>query len=152
MCIKFLESDVRPMGRGASGVTGIRLTGDDYVIGANVCKNEGMLLSVTEKGYGKKTDINEFKCQIRAGRGVTGYKITEKTGLIAGCKIVNDDEDIMMITSDGVIIRTGVSEISMFGRVTQGVRVMKLAEDVNVVSIANADKEEVDEETEEAAE
>ena len=152
MCIKFLESDVRPMGRGASGVTGIRLKGDDYVIGGNVCKNEGMLLSVTEKGYGKKTDINEFKCQIRAGRGVTGYKITEKTGLIAGCKIVNDDEDIMMITSDGVIIRTGVSEISMFGRVTQGVRVMKLAEDVNVVSIANADKEEVDEETEEAAE
>lgn len=152
MCIKFLESDVRPMGRGASGVTGIRLKGDDYVIGGNVCKNEGMLLSVTEKGYGKKTDINEFKCQIRAGRGVTGYKITEKTGLIAGCKIVNDDEDIMMITSDGVIIRTGVSEISMFGRVTQGVRVMKLAEDVNVVSIANADKEEIDEETEEAAE
>jgi len=142
MCIKFSESDVRPMGRGASGVTGIKLKGDDYVIGANVCKDTGMLLSVTENGYGKKTDINEFKCQIRAGRGVTGYKITEKTGLIAGCKVVCDDEDIMMITSDGVIIRTGVDEISMFGRVTQGVRVMKLADDISVVSIAKADKEE----------
>ena len=148
MCIKFLESDVRPMGRGASGVTGIKLKGDDYVIGANVCKNEGMLLSVTEKGYGKKTDINEFKCQIRAGRGVTGYKITDKTGLIAGCKVVSDEEDVMMITSDGVIIRTAVNEISMFGRVTQGVRVMKLADDISVVSIAKADKEEEGEETE----
>ncbi len=134
------------MGRGASGVTGIKLKGDDYVIGANVCKEEGMLLSVTENGYGKKTDINEFKCQMRAGRGVTGYKITDKTGLIAGCRIVNDEEDIMMITSDGVIIRTGVNEISMFGRVTQGVRVMKLQDDVSVVSIAKADREE-DEET-----
>ena len=152
MCIKFLESDVRPMGRGASGVTGIKLKDDDYVIGGNVCNNDGMLLSVTEKGYGKKTDINEFKCQIRAGRGVTGYKITDKTGLIAGCKVVNDDEDIMMITSDGVIIRTGVNEISMFGRVTQGVRVMKLADEVNVVSIAKADKEESEEVSEEVTE
>ena len=145
MCIKFSEKDVRPMGRGASGVTGIKLRADDYVIGANVCKDEGMLLSVTENGYGKKTDINEFKCQIRAGRGVTGYKITEKTGLIAGCKIVSDEDDIMMITSDGVIIRTGVEEISMFGRVTQGVRVMKLADDISVVSIAKADKEDLEE-------
>ncbi len=148
MCIKFSESDVRAMGRGASGVTGIKLKGNDYVIGANVCKNEGMLLSVTENGYGKKTDINEFKCQIRAGRGVTGYKITDKTGLVAGCRVVTDDDDIMMITSDGVIIRTGVEEISMFGRVTQGVRVMKLADDISVVSIAKADKEEELEEEE----
>ena len=142
MCIKFLESDVRPMGRGASGVTGIRLKGDDFVIGGNVCKDDGMLLSVTEKGYGKKTAITEFKCQFRGGRGVGSYKITDKTGLIAGCRIVSDDDDIMMITSDGVIIRTGVEEISMFGRVTQGVRVMKLADDVSVVSIARADREE----------
>ena len=148
MCIKFKESDVRPMGRGASGVTGIKLRDDDYVIGGNVCKEEGMLLSVTENGYGKKTDIAEFKCQFRGGRGVAGYKITDKTGLIAGCRVVSDDEDIIMITSDGIIIRTGVDEISMFGRVTQGVRVMKLADDVNVVSIARANKEEDEEETE----
>ncbi len=146
MCIKFLESDVRPMGRGASGVTGIRLKGDDYVIGGNVCKEEGLLLSVTENGYGKKTDISEFKCQFRGGRGVGAYKITDKTGLIAGCKVVTDADDVMMITSDGVIIRTGVDEISVFGRVTQGVRVMKLAEGVNVVSIAKADREEEEEE------
>jgi len=149
MCIKFLESDVRPMGRGASGVTGIRLKGDDYVIGGNVCSDDGMLLSVTEKGYGKKTAISEFKCQFRGGRGVGAYKITDKTGLIAGCRIVTDDDDIMMITSDGVIIRTGVDEISMFGRVTQGVRVMKLSEDVSVVSIARADREEEEETAEE---
>ncbi len=151
MCIKFKESDVRPMGRGASGVTGIKLRDDDYVIGGNVCKEEGMLLSVTENGYGKKTDIAEFKCQFRGGRGVAGYKITDKTGLIAGCRVVSDDEDIIMITSDGIIIRTGVDEISMFGRVTQGVRVMKLADDVNVVSIARANKEEDEEETEQQA-
>ncbi len=148
MCIRFKESDVRPMGRGASGVTGIRLKSDDYVIGGNVSKDEGMLLAVTENGYGKKTDISEFKCQMRAGRGVAGYKITEKTGLIAGCRVVDDSDDIMIITSDGVIIRTGVEEISMFGRVTQGVRVMKLQDGVNVVSIAKADKEETEEEAE----
>ena len=151
MCIRFKESDVRPMGRGASGVTGIKLKGDDYVIGGNVCKEEGMLLSVTENGYGKKTDITEFKCQFRGGRGVAGYKITDKTGLIAGCRVVTDEEDVMMITSDGVIIRTGASEISMFGRVTQGVRVMKLADDVNVVSIAKANKED-EEDTEQQTE
>ncbi len=148
MCIKFDQSDVRPMGRGASGVTGIKLKGDDYVIGGNVCKEDGMLLSVTENGFGKKTQVDEFKCQFRGGRGVGSYKITEKTGLIAGCKIVSDDEDVMMITSDGVIIRTGVDEISVFGRVTQGVKVMKLADDVKIVSIAKATREE-EEETEE---
>ncbi len=152
MCIRFKESDVRPMGRGASGVTGIRLKDDDYVIGGNVCKDEGMLLSVTENGYGKKTDISEFKCQMRAGRGVAGYKITDKTGLIAGCRVVEDSDDIMIITSDGVIIRTGVEEISMFGRVTQGVRVMKLQDGVNVVSIAKADKEEDEEASEDIKE
>ncbi len=142
MCIKFNENDVRTMGRGASGVIGIKLRDDDYVIGGNVCDDDCMLLSVTENGYGKKTDINEFKCQFRGGRGVTGYKITEKTGLIAGCEIVNNEEDIMMITSDGIVIRTDINEISMFGRVTQGVRVMKLSDDVKVVSVAKANKEE----------
>ena len=145
MCIKFSEADVRPMGRGASGVTGIKLKDDDYVIGGNVCDDDCMLLSVTENGFGKKTDIKEFKCQFRGGRGVSGYKITDKTGLIAGCEIINEDDDVMMITSDGIIIRTDTNEISMFGRVTQGVRVMKLADDIKVVSIAKAKKEEEDE-------
>ena len=87
---------------------------------------------------------------MRAGRGVSGYKITDKTGLIAVCRVVEDSDDIMIITSDGVIIRTGVEEISMFGRVTQGVRVMKLQEGVSVVSIAKADKEESEEDEEKA--
>ena len=147
MCIKFSESDVRPMGRGASGVTGIKLKGDDYVIGGNVCNDSSMLLTVTENGYGKKTDINEFKCQLRGGKGVGSYKITEKTGLIAGFTTIENDEDVMMITSDGVVIRTGADEISMFGRVTQGVRVMKLADNVKVVSIARAKKEDEEEDT-----
>jgi len=151
MCIKFSEADVRPMGRGASGVTGIKLKDDDYVIGGNVCDDDCMLLSVTENGYGKKTDIKEFKCQFRGGRGVSGYKITDKTGLMAGCEIINEDDDVMMITSDGIIIRTDTNEISMFGRVTQGVRVMKLADDIKVVSIAKAKKEE-EQEVEEASE
>lgn len=145
MCIKFSESDVRPMGRGASGVIGIRLKGDDYVIGGNVCSDDCMLLSVTENGYGKKTDINEFKCQMRGGKGVGSYKVTEKTGLIAGCTVVDNDEDIIMITSDGIVIRTDVDEISLFSRVTQGVRVMKPADGVKVVSVAKAKKEDEEE-------
>ena len=143
MCIKFKETDVRPMGRSASGVTGIRLSEGDYVIGGSVCDIEGAkLLTVTENGYGKKTDINEFKCQNRAGRGVTGYKITEKTGLVAGIAVIAETDDLMVITSDGIIIRMSTDEISEFGRVTQGVKVMRTSDDVKVVSIAKAEKEE----------
>ncbi len=154
MCIKFKESDVRSMGRGATGVTGIRLKEDDYVVGASVCGDDCMLLSVTENGYGKKTDINEFKCQNRSGKGVTAYKITEKTGLIAGISVINEGDDLMAITSDGIIIRMSTDEISLFGRVTQGVRVMRLADDVRVVSIAKSEKieEENSEDKEESEE
>lgn len=146
MCIKFSQSDVRPMGRGATGVTGIRLKGDDYVIGGSVCDDECRVLCVSENGYGKKTDIKEFKCQNRAGKGVTGYNITEKTGLLAGMAVIKDGDDLMSITSDGVIIRMSTDEISEFGRVTQGVRVMKIADDVKVVAIAATAKEETEEE------
>ncbi len=145
MCIKFSQSDVRPMGRGATGVTGIRLKGDDYVIGGSVCDDECRVLCVSENGYGKKTDIKEFKCQNRAGKGVTGYNITEKTGLLAGMAVIKDGDDLMSITSDGVIIRMSTDEISEFGRVTQGVRVMKIADDVKVVAIAATEKEETEE-------
>ena len=142
MCIKFAQSDVRPMGRGASGVTGIKLKDGDIVVGGSVCDDECSILSVSENGYGKKTDIKEFKCQNRAGKGVTGYNITEKTGEIAGMVIVKEGDDLMTITSDGVIIRMSTDEISTFGRVTQGVRVMKIAEGVKVVAIATTEKEE----------
>lgn len=148
MCIKFKESDVRSMGRGATGVTGIRLKEEDYVVGASVCGDDCKLLSVTENGYGKKTDINEFKCQNRSGKGVTAYKITEKTGLIAGISVISEGDDLMAITSDGIIIRMSTDEISLFGRVTQGVRVMRLADGVRVVSIAKSAKIEEDEDSE----
>ncbi|MBR5506695.1 MAG: DNA gyrase subunit A [Clostridia bacterium] len=146
MCIKFAQSDVRPMGRGATGVTGIKLKDGDFVIGGSVCDDECQVLSVSENGYGKKTDIKEFKCQARAGRGVTGYNITEKTGPLAGMVIVKESDDLMSITSDGIIIRMSTDEISTFGRVTQGVRVMKIADGVKVVSVASTKKEEENEE------
>ena len=148
MCIKFSQSDVRPMGRGATGVTGIKLREGDYVIGGSVCDDECRVLSVSEKGYGKKTDIKEFKCQNRAGKGVTGYNITDKTGPLAGMLVIKDGDDLMSITSDGVIIRMSTDEISEFGRVTQGVRVMKIADNVKVVAIASTTKEEETEEAE----
>ena len=149
MCIKFDQSDVRPMGRSASGVTGIRLREGDIVVGGSVCDDECSVLSVSENGYGKKTDIKEFKCQNRAGKGVTGYNITDKTGNVAGMVIVKEGDDLMTITSDGVIIRMSTDEISTFGRVTQGVRVMKIADGVKVVAIASTAKEDEEEVNEE---
>ena len=146
MCIKFAESDVRPMGRSASGVRGILLHDGDEVVGTSICREGGSLLTVTENGYGKKTPLSEFKLQNRGGKGVTGYKLTDKTGLVAGMKVVDEDDDVMIITSDGVIIRTGVEEISEYGRVTQGVRVMRPDDGVKVVSIARVAKEEETEE------
>ncbi len=149
ICIRFKESDVRPMGRGASGVRAILLNDDDVVVGAGCCTDGADILTIT--GYGKKTDLDEFKIQNRGGKGLFGYKITEKTGDVAGISIVNNDNDVMIITSDGVIIRTAVDEISKFGRTTQGVKVMRLDEGVKVVSITSTDKEE-EEEAEETSE
>lgn len=151
ICIRFKESDVRPMGRGASGVRAILLNDDDVVVGAGCCTDGADILTITENGYGKKTDLDEFKIQNRGGKGLFGYKITEKTGDVAGISIVNNDNDVMIITSDGVIIRTAVDEISKFGRTTQGVKVMRLDEGVKVVSITSTDKEE-EEEAEETSE
>ena len=145
MCIKFKETDVRPMGRGATGVTGIKLNSGDRVISAEVCREGATVLTVTENGFGKKTPLDEFKTQNRAGKGVTGYKLTDKTGLVAGFKIVDEGDDLMVITSDGVIIRTSTDEISQFGRVTQGVKVMRLDDGVKVVSIERTAKEEDEE-------
>ncbi len=153
MAIRFAESDVRPMGRTAHGVRGIRLkTADDYVVGAVTVKDGAQLLTITENGYGKKTSFDEYKVQMRGGMGVFNYKLTEKTGDVAGLKAVTDDDDIMMITSDGVIIRTHTAEISTYSRQTQGVRVMKLDDGVKLVSVATTghiDEEEITESGEE---
>ena len=152
MAIRFDEGDVRAMGRTARGVRGVRLNDDDCVIGACIAPQEAQLLVVTENGYGKKTPLSEYKRQSRGGKGIFTYKITDKTGTIAGLDTVEDADDIMLITSDGVLIRTRADEISTFGRQTQGVRIMKLANDVKLVSMAKTAREEdTDEEFESEA-
>ena len=152
MAIRFDEGDVRAMGRTARGVRGVKLNDDDCVIGACIAPQEAQLLVVTENGYGKKTPLSEYKIQSRGGKGIFTYKITDKTGTIAGLDTVEDADDIMLITSDGVLIRTRADEISTFGRQTQGVRIMKLANDVKLVSMAKTAREEdTDEEFESEA-
>lgn len=151
MAICFKGSDVRPMGRTAHGVRGIRLSDDDYVVGACITKEDSKLLVVTENGYGKKTELSEYKVQNRGGRGVYTYKVTPKTGNVAGLAAVTDEDDVMMITSEGVLIRMHADEISTFGRQTQGVRIMRLADDVKLVSMTRTERENEEEieETEE---
>ncbi len=140
--IRFGVSQVRQTGRTTRGVKGIDLRNGDYVIGASTALPETQLLTVTENGYGKKTPLDEYRIQSRGGKGIFTYKITDKTGKLAGMKTVTDEDDIILITSDGVIIRMHTDEISSYSRQTQGVRVMKLAEGVNVVSIARTEKED----------
>ncbi len=144
MAIHFYEKDCRPMGRTTRGVRGIRLRAGDYVIGACITPKDAELLVVTENGYGKKTPIDEYKIQTRGGKGIFTYRITEKTGKIAGISTVTDEDDVMLITSDGVLIRMHAHEISTFGRQTQGVRIMRLAEGVSLVSMAKTEKFEED--------
>jgi len=145
MSIRFHDDNVRGMGRTAHGVRGIKLRDGDYVVGGGVIDADTQLLLVTENGYGKKTDINEFNSQNRGGMGLKAYKITEKTGSLAGLVTLNEEDDILLITSDGIIIRMDAAEISTIGRNTQGVRLMKLSDDVKVVSITTAEKTEEDE-------
>lgn len=142
MSIRFNENDVRPMGRTARGVRAIKLHEDDYVVGACIAEPGSKLLAVTESGYGKKTELNEYKVQTRGGKGILTYKITEKTGKLAGIKTVTDEDDIMLITSDGIVIRMASDEISTYGRQTQGVRLMRLDDGVQVVSVTVTEKME----------
>ncbi|HOJ11404.1 MAG TPA: DNA gyrase subunit A [Clostridiales bacterium] len=137
--IRFNESNVRPTGRVSQGVKGIALDEDDYVIGMGVSMEDAYMLIVTENGYGKRTLLDEYRAQIRGGKGVITYKITEKTGNIAGMRIVNEDDDIMLINKDGTIIRINVSEISVLGRSTQGVTLMRIDEDSRVVGLARVE-------------
>ena len=152
MSICFDENDVRIMGRDAVGVRGIRLRDDDYVIGAARAHPGKTMLAVTENGYGKRTAVEEYmrgdEPQSRGGKGLKGYQVTEKTGPLVAVKVVDGDEDVLLVSDDGSIIRTAVEDISVYSRATQGVRLMRLAEGVKVISIARAEKEE-SEETEE---
>lgn len=145
LAIRFHETDVRPMGRTARGVRAIRLNKGDYVVGASLARPDSELLVVTDNGYGKKTPLDEYKVQTRGGKGILTYRITDKTGKVAGIKTVTDEDDIMMITSDGIVIRMNASEISTYGRQTQGVRLMRLADDVRVMSFARTAKEDDEE-------
>ncbi len=143
MSITFDEKDVRPMGRGATGVIGIKLAEDDNVIGMESIINgsNATLLSITENGFGKRTELDEYRVQTRGGRGVMTYKVTPKTGNIVGIRIASDNEDVMLITDTGTIIRLKVSDISILGRVTQGVTLMRTNEG-KVVSIETIQSEE----------
>lgn len=153
-CIRFHETDVRSMGRIAMGVRGINLASEDEVVGMQMSSQGENLLLVSEHGMGKRTNINEFSPQFRGGKGVKCYKITPKTGQVVAAKIVEDGSDIMLITNEGIIIRTGVDGISIRGRVTSGVKLMNLDEekDIRIASIARVwedDSEEEDTDSEE---
>ena len=142
MSIRFDEKDIRPMGRTAMGVKGITLSEGDKVVSMSLSDEGEDLLVVSQNGYGKRTDINEYRSQIRAGKGIKTYNMSEKTGEIVGATMVNNEDELMLINSDGVLIRLRVDDISVFGRVTSGVKLMKTDDEVNVVSIAKIDTEE----------
>ncbi len=159
MAICFNENDVRPMGRDAMGVKGITLTGDDEVIGAQKAEDGKTLLTVTVNGYGKRTELSEYlrtgpngekMAQGRGGKGLKNYNITPKTGVIAGCCLVGENDDVMLIESGGVIIRTPASSINVYKRDVQGVIVMRIEEGNQVVSVEGV--ENLDEEAQETAE
>ncbi len=140
--ITFAEDEVRAMGRTAVGVRGIRLADGDYVVGAARARKGAQVLSITENGYGKCTPVEDFSVHHRGGGGIMLHNLTEKTGQVAGIAVVDPDNDIMIITDDGVIIRTPVGQIRECGRGSQGVIVMRTAEDVKVISIVRTDHEE----------
>ena len=142
MSIRFDENDIRYMGRTAMGVKGITLSKEDFVVSMNLCSKGTDVLVVSKNGFGKRTNIEEYRSQIRAGKGIKTYNISEKTGTIVGADMVNEDDEIMIINSDGVLIIIRVNEISLFGRVTSGVKLMKTNDEVNVVSIAKINIEE----------
>ena len=137
LCITFDEKDVRPIGRTSQGVIGIRIDKDDKVIGMEsiIRGGKATLLAITENGFGKRTELDEYRVQLRGGKGVVTYKITQKTGKIVGVRIANDDEDVMLITDTGTIIRIKVKDISVLGRATQGVTLMRTSDGGKVVSI-----------------
>lgn len=150
MGIKFSETDVRPLGRAATGVKAIQLKDGDYVVSVGKVTPNAKVLNVSEKGYGKQTSVEEFKVQYRGGMGVKVHQLTEKTGLLTGVLMLEENEELMLITSEGVIIRLRGNDISTIGRVSQGVKLMNLKEGVSVVGIAKITEDDI--ETEEIEE
>ena len=149
MSIHFPETEVRPMGRAATGVKGIQLDDDDAVIDMDVVKEDNSVLIVTSKGFGKRTPVAEYRLQSRGGKGIKTLHITAKNGPVVGLKVVEDDEDLMIITALGTVIRTSMSGISMMGRNTQGVRLIHIRDEDEVSTVARVDKSEDAPETDE---
>ncbi len=152
MAIRFSENDIRPTGRDAAGVYGIDLSEGDFVVGAAPIKDGEDILTVTENGFGKRTKTDEYRRQSRYGKGILNYNITDKTGAVAGIIMVSDNDDAMIISNDGVIIRMPAKDISSYGRVTQGVILMRLSDEVKVIAVASAEHEDEEEAEGEAAE
>ena len=148
-CIRFRETDVRPTGRTSMGVIGMNLDDGDEVIGMQLDAQGEALLIVSENGLGKRTDMNEFAVQQRGGKGVKCYKINEKTGNVVGAKAVNENQEVMIITTEGIIIRIPVDSISILGRITSGVKLINMEEDISVASIAKVRESEKDKTEEE---
>lgn len=146
--IRFSEDDVRAMGRTATGVRAITLTGVDHIIDMEVVKEEAKLLVVSENGYGKRTPMTEYRQQSRGGKGIITYNLNSKTGNLIGAVVVNDQDELMIINDNGVLIRIKVNEISVTGRITSGVRVMKIDESTRLVSMAKVGEQEDSEEGE----
>ena len=148
------ETEVRVMGRTAGGVRGIELPEGDCVVGAVSVTGDELLLSVSEKGFGKRTKVADYPVKHRAGLGVISHDVTEKTGFVAGIRVIGEDEDLLLITSDGQIIRMGVADIRICGRASQGVILMRSdSEVIDIASVAREDDEEDGEaEPEETAE
>ncbi|TRY23983.1 MULTISPECIES: DNA gyrase subunit A [Brevibacillus] len=147
MSVRFKESDVRTMGRSATGVKGITLDDDDDVIDMDVVKPGAEVLIVTANGYGKRTPIDEYRLQSRGGKGIKTHNVTERSGHVVGLKVVEPEEDLMIITTSGIIIRTEIKGISVMGRYTQGVKLIRLAENEQVVSVAKVPPSDDDEES-----
>lgn len=154
MAICFHETDVRPMGRDAAGVRGMKLDEGDYVVGAEIAREGACLLTVTENGYGKRTAVEEYmrsgeeggdrQPQKRGGKGLKNYCITQKTGLVAGVRMVTESDDVMIISSDGTIIRMAAKNINVYKRGTQGVIVMRVEAGSKVISVEKVAAEEED--------
>ncbi|MBQ5418781.1 MAG: DNA gyrase subunit A, partial [Selenomonas sp.] len=140
--IAFSEDDVRAMGRMARGVKGITLSDGDEVVGMDILVRNAEVLTVTECGYGKRTSTDEYRAQTRGGKGLINMKVTEKTGCVVGIKVVRPDHELMLITTDGIVIRTNVSDISVISRNTQGVKLMTTAENDKVASMATLEQKE----------
>ena len=150
-CIRFKETDVRSTGRVSMGVRGINLLDGDEVVAMQLNTQGYYLLVVSENGMGKRTSISEFTCQNRGGKGVKCYKITEKTGNVIGAKAVNEENEIMMITTEGIIIRLQCADISILGRITSGVKLINLSKGVTVASFAKVREKEEDKENQQTA-